>query len=318
MGRICILFLLITFLTISNTNAQQKTADQYLYTSNNPFLKHFKAYKSQINQKFIILPYVSSYKKYAYESCANHKVRFKRRRITSFKGQDSKLYQYYPYKKLVGKTVVLKDAKLTNDSNFGDIDFCSEYYLPEAKQTVYLPGSCSRNSLNKTWECSGHKVLNIKNFDNIKNKYKDKALFLRSKTDLYMDLKKKLSSTIKLKKYSPVYLLNVFIGNHTDPIAIQVSSNKSTGFLFVKNEAEIEKLFYSTNPKEMYKWSDVSWKKINEEKLWLGMTKNQAVMSWGRPDDVNKYFGRFLNHEQWMYGNSYLYFENDKLTSWRN
>ncbi len=302
MSRLFVLFLFIMTLFINCVNAKQDISAQYAYFFDKPFLKPFEQYKSQINENFIILPSISSYKKYSYESCAKNKARNK----------------YYSYKKLVGEPVILKQVKLTNNSILGDIDFCSEFYLPKSRKTVYLPGACSRNTSNEAWECAGSKVLNTKNIDNIKDKYTNKTLFLRNKADLYMDLNKRLSNTIKLKKYTPVKLVNAFVGNDTDPIVIQVISNESVGFLFVRDEIAFDRLFYSKNPKELNKWSDLTWKKINEEKLWLGMTKKQAVMSWGKPDDINKYSGSFENHEQWMYGNSYLYFEQDKLTSWQD
>ncbi len=302
MDRVFILFLLMMLLMFNNANAEQSTSIQYFYLLSNNFFKPFDNYKSQINESFIILPSTSLYKKYTYENCSIKKSRNK----------------YYNYKKLVGKIAILKDVKLTNNSIPGDIDFCSEYYLPKSKKIVYLRSSCSRNDFDKAWQCAGNKVLNTKSIDNIKNKYMNKALFLRKKTDLYIDLNKRLSNAIKLEKYTPVKIINAFVGSHTDPIALQVTSNQNTGFLFVKNETGIEQLFYSKNPKNLYKWSDLIWKKINEEKLWLGMTKKQAIMSWGKPYDINKNFGSFKNHEQWLYGNSYLYFEKDKLTSWQD
>lgn len=60
-------------------------------------------------------------------------------------------------------------------------------------------------------------------------------------------------------------------------------------------------------------------KKILEGKIWLGMTANMAVQSWGRPEKINTTVGTFGKHEQWIYpNNEYLYFENDILTGWQD
>lgn len=50
----------------------------------------------------------------------------------------------------------------------------------------------------------------------------------------------------------------------------------------------------------------------------IGMSKAMCRESWGTPDDINRSIGSWGTHEQWVYGNSYLYFEEDKLTSIQN
>ena len=57
--------------------------------------------------------------------------------------------------------------------------------------------------------------------------------------------------------------------------------------------------------------------KIVAKKIWLGMTDRMAVDSWGIPVDINKTVGSWGVHEQWVYGDKYLYFENGVLTSWQ-
>lgn len=57
---------------------------------------------------------------------------------------------------------------------------------------------------------------------------------------------------------------------------------------------------------------------ILEGKVRIGMTKAMCEESWGYPDDINKSIGSWGTHEQWVYGNSYLYFEENKLTAIQN
>lgn len=59
-------------------------------------------------------------------------------------------------------------------------------------------------------------------------------------------------------------------------------------------------------------------KLIMERKIATGMTKEQAILSWGKADEIHKTVGSWGVHEQWVYGSSYLYFENGKLTSWQD
>lgn len=57
---------------------------------------------------------------------------------------------------------------------------------------------------------------------------------------------------------------------------------------------------------------------IKERKITIGMTPKQAILSWGKPDDINRTVGSWGKYEQWVYGSNYLYFENGKLTSWQD
>lgn len=57
---------------------------------------------------------------------------------------------------------------------------------------------------------------------------------------------------------------------------------------------------------------------ILEGKVRIGMTKAMCAESWGYPNDINTSIGSWGIHEQWVYDNSYLYFEGDRLTSIQN
>ncbi len=60
---------------------------------------------------------------------------------------------------------------------------------------------------------------------------------------------------------------------------------------------------------------------IKERKVWIGMTAELAVMSWGKPSDINRTTNANGTREQWVYGSSarnYLYFDNGILTSIQN
>lgn len=74
-----------------------------------------------------------------------------------------------------------------------------------------------------------------------------------------------------------------------------------------KRKAELTKKFGATNANL-----------ILEGKVRIGMTKAMCEESWGYPDNINKSIGSWGTHEQWVYGDSYLYFEGNKLTAIQN
>ena len=58
---------------------------------------------------------------------------------------------------------------------------------------------------------------------------------------------------------------------------------------------------------------------ILQGKIRIGMTKNMCRESWGEPDDINKTTTTYGTNEQWVYGYSYVYFdENGKITAIQN
>lgn len=58
--------------------------------------------------------------------------------------------------------------------------------------------------------------------------------------------------------------------------------------------------------------------KIFEERIWIGMTKEMLLESWGKPDDINRSVGSWGVHEQCIYTNAYVYIENGVVTSWQD
>lgn len=57
---------------------------------------------------------------------------------------------------------------------------------------------------------------------------------------------------------------------------------------------------------------------IHKRKVRIGMTTEQCRAAWGRPMRVNRDVGPWGVHEQWVYGSTYLYFKNGKMTSFQD
>lgn len=72
-------------------------------------------------------------------------------------------------------------------------------------------------------------------------------------------------------------------------------------------------------------WTLENCQDIAQKKIWIGMTKDQLILSWGVPNDRNNTVGNWGTHEQWVYGDfgPYVYLEgktNSELVvkSWQN
>jgi len=54
---------------------------------------------------------------------------------------------------------------------------------------------------------------------------------------------------------------------------------------------------------------------VAEGTIEIGMNKKMVKDAWGLPDHINTTTGSYGTHEQWVYGNSYIYFKNGIVTS---
>lgn len=66
------------------------------------------------------------------------------------------------------------------------------------------------------------------------------------------------------------------------------------------------------------KYGSVNGERVFAGKIWLGMTKEMAEDSWGKPSDINRTVGSWGVKEQWIYSDAYLYFDNGILNSWQD
>lgn len=77
-----------------------------------------------------------------------------------------------------------------------------------------------------------------------------------------------------------------------------------------------------SNPKTDYGISDYAWNRIQNSEIWIGMSKNEFILSKGyAPDSINLYNFGYGETEQWVYwyssGMDCYYFENGILTSYQ-
>jgi hypothetical protein len=80
-----------------------------------------------------------------------------------------------------------------------------------------------------------------------------------------------------------------------------------------------DEVFSFDDPRLKYpQFDEATWAIIQEGKVKVGMTAEACEVSWGKPNSINKTLTAGIASEQWVYGESYLYFENGLLTSIQN
>jgi hypothetical protein len=86
-----------------------------------------------------------------------------------------------------------------------------------------------------------------------------------------------------------------------------------------KGELKNNKLSLASRKQALIKkYGHSNTAKILDNKIWIGMTPEMAIESWGRPKYKNRTTFSGGEQEQWVYSKAYLYFENGILTSWQD
>ncbi len=56
--------------------------------------------------------------------------------------------------------------------------------------------------------------------------------------------------------------------------------------------------------------------RLTAGKIWKGMTGEMVKDSWGSPQEINRVINGNVIKEEWIYNNTWLYIENNRLTEW--
>lgn len=65
-------------------------------------------------------------------------------------------------------------------------------------------------------------------------------------------------------------------------------------------------------------WSDAITRAVIARMIFLGMTREQVLASWGEPNDIHRTVTPDDVHEQWVYGSQYVYLDNGIVTAWQD
>jgi len=84
-----------------------------------------------------------------------------------------------------------------------------------------------------------------------------------------------------------------------------------------KRRAEAAQLKKAREQRLNEKYGTYVTSKILDGKIWLRMTNEMVVESWGNPSKKNKSVGSWGVKEQWIYSSAYLYISNGVLDSWQ-
>ena len=175
-------------------------------------------------------------------------------------------------------------------------------------------------------------IASIADIDNARVKFLGRTLWFIQGSILTYDHKTGKYGTVDFKRYSPVKVVDIVVGWDTlIPVRfILKTPSGEEGFIDVnlsgtnvpsrlRDRERFNDWFLVEDPRKTHRWPEKVWVAIEEGKVFIGMTAEQARMSWGKPKEINKTITGNVKHEQWVYGSgSYLYFDNGILRSIQN
>lgn len=113
----------------------------------------------------------------------------------------------------------------------------------------------------------------------------------------------------------------------TRPDTIENKTNNQKNSTFTEKVEQIKtKLKKSRIESLKKKWPSLSEKEINavySKKIYMGMSRDGLLASWGKPKSINSSVGSWGKHEQFVYPGKneyeriYVYVENGYITSWQ-
>lgn len=274
-----------------STGKQKGQAD--IATSKEDF--SFRPIEKWVGEKFIFLPRPKSTQEYGYQD---------------FKGGKGS-YDHPTYEECVGRIGTItksSDREIT-------IKMDDNEQIYTARVTLL----------------SVDDIAPLADIDNARAKFLGRTLWYSKKELSAYDNEAEEFGSVKIKKYSPVKISDIIAGwyNHEPVRFILQTPAGEEGFQDVnltgtnvssglRDLNRFDDYFLTKDPRKTYKWAKKVWAAIEEGKVFIGMTAEQARMSWGKPEEVNRTITGNVKHEQWIYGNSYLYFENALLSGIQN
>ena len=242
-------------------------------------------------------------------------------KISSMRGYNPELeteIKNLRYDKFVGKIVRVIEIE---DDRLRYGDYTVTFNLEELNVKIY----------GKTYKGRINDMAFFDDLSKAKERWLGKIIYSKGRSIRTYSAELDKYGEVKVKIGDPLKVMDIWWGLGTIspfPLRVIIETNRQEkGYMTVAfswtniysdwwtENRPWEDRFFEFNPKEKYNWSSEIWELINNGEIRIGMNKEQARLSWGKPEKINKDIYEGGIKEQWIYKVQYLYFENDKLTA---
>ena len=154
-----------------------------------------------------------------------------------------------------------------------------------------------------------NKLLKKYVYDNKGNKqtwyYIDRAKSVLERFEAYTITKIEICENSNILKR---YNIEFEKKNNSEKVQVTAFLSEDLQFSFLENECS------NSDYKKLYP-KIKNWNAIKDGIVKRGMTTQEVRLSWGPPKDINVSEGILGVHEQWVYDDEYVYFENGSVSA---
>lgn len=214
------------------------------------------------------------------------------------------------YMKYVGRV-----GKVVSVSNFRDRRHI-EFEMEDDGQHLRAATSPGRESIRGLGP--------LDDIEAARKRWEGKTLWCRMGMLSVYDEQTDRSTTLKIRKYSPVKVAAVVAGwNEDKPIRLHLeladgkrafldlNLSGTNVFQEIRSEGRFEHCLLEEDPHLKYRWPAATWKSIENSQIVIGMTAEQLRMSWGEPEKIT----RTAAGEAWTYPGHVLVLKNGVLST---
>ena len=258
-----------------------------------------------VGQKIFFLPASNDLQHYGYQS---------------FEMLGDEMHKSIPYQTLVGKTATVQ--RISEDSIGSPILIARV----DGGSLVVQAGIIDE---------SIDGIVLLRDLINAKRDLLGKTLWTHSEGINTINASGDKFGYVKLGRFSKVTVIDVVAGTYNDtPIRLilkaldgrvgyeDVAYSENNTAVSLLEFDKFENLFFTINPRSIYKFSDTIWNALQRSQILIGMNAQMVVLGWGRnPNSINRTTTGNVVHEQWVYDGGkdsparYVYFDNGRVTS---
>jgi hypothetical protein len=250
--------------------------------------------KDWVGQRFILLPQSKKSQSYGYQAFS----------------------PALPYDKWVGKTLTVVEVTTKTIT-----------------KEVILRAADGKTLRAKAYGDSIHSIAPLRDLEYARSNWLGKTLWIRDSGGLvsWNESTQEFGS-VMTKRFSALVVMDVVASFNNDaPIRLILKTTKEeVGFrdvnatgtnidMRLRKHRRYADVFFERDPQTIRNWPPEIWSAIEEGRVVIGMTPEEARMSWGNPKSVNRTVTALGVDEQWVYNDlTFIYFRDGKVTAVQN
>jgi hypothetical protein len=263
------------------------------------------------------------------------------KRITQEETISTDAFTFRPFSKWIGERFIfLPRSKGIQHYGYQNFDVSYEKYVGRIAKVISIEDdevTLKMEDNGKELKATAYMetvegIAPVSDIDSARSRWLNKTLWYKKNEIVLYDEDKDKFSSINISKCSPIKVIDIVAGWHYDsPVRFIIQAHEGDeGFVDLNLSGtnvsvnlqkynHFEDNFYTEDPRKKFNWSEEVWTSIQSGKVFIGMIAEQAILSWGKPKEINRTNTPGSNSEQWVYtqGN-YLYFENGIVKSIQN